>query len=84
MLRQLVFLKFEQEHALQLDGTLSGIGALGHDSQQRFLPQKHKSNIHPKKFKSHGLDWELPDTRSAGINTLSKVVKNKMYPALLY
>ena len=37
-------LKFDQKHSLQLEGALSGIGALRDDTQQRFLPRNHDSN----------------------------------------
>uniref|UniRef100_A0A673YRT8 Uncharacterized protein n=1 Tax=Salmo trutta TaxID=8032 RepID=A0A673YRT8_SALTR len=37
-------LKFNQEHSLQLEGALSGIGASRDDAQQQFLPRNHDSN----------------------------------------
>uniref|UniRef100_A0A8C7I9A2 Uncharacterized protein n=1 Tax=Oncorhynchus kisutch TaxID=8019 RepID=A0A8C7I9A2_ONCKI len=37
-------LKFDQEHSLQLEGALSGIGALRDDAQQQFLPRNHDSD----------------------------------------
>uniref|UniRef100_A0A674AG31 Peptidase A2 domain-containing protein n=1 Tax=Salmo trutta TaxID=8032 RepID=A0A674AG31_SALTR len=143
-------LKFNQEHSLQLEGALSGIGASTDDAQQQFLPRNHDSNNlrgrnnckvrshqhdyrynrpvryvpapNPQKVsehkgnkglkddqnvdqcspevplreelkreqfekrvkdKSQGIDGELPDTRSAGINTHSKDVKVQISPALI-
>jgi hypothetical protein len=133
-------LKFDQDHSLQLEGSLSGMGALRDDAQQQFLPlnldsnnlsgqnnckvrrhqhnyrynqpvryvpapntqkvSEHKGNKGVKddqnidqcspevlreelkreqfekrvKDKSQGLDGEMPDTRSAGINIHSKDV----------
>uniref|UniRef100_A0A674CT92 Uncharacterized protein n=1 Tax=Salmo trutta TaxID=8032 RepID=A0A674CT92_SALTR len=59
-------LKFNQEHSLQLEGALSGIGASRDDAQQQFLPRNHDSNnlrgLNNCKVRSHQHDYRYNRT----------------------